>query len=214
MHAAPGALCLRTRLLTRRSRARARGAELDKLSASTPEGTAAAHAAKLAALRKRVGALSSALHAIQERLNRLHAALGRLPAVTLAELSRQELHAPPPPSPDALAARAGPLAAGAAQLLAATAAVAPGAGAATPPPPAQQAPPQHSAGRATGVTPQLWAAQRAQPVCDNAHALRCAARAQRALRRLCPPARFARQLRSHARGVQPRALIAVQRFRS
>ena len=87
-------------------------------------------------MRKRVGALSGTLHSIQERLNRLHAALARLPATTLAELSRQELHAPPPPSPDALAARAGPLAAGPGQLQAAVAAVAaatqPTAGASRP----------------------------------------------------------------------------------
>jgi hypothetical protein len=88
-------------------------AELEKLSSSTPDGTAAVHAAKLAALRKRVGSLSFALHSIQERLNRLHSAVGRLPASTLADLARQELHAPPPPSLEALAARAGPLADGA-----------------------------------------------------------------------------------------------------
>jgi hypothetical protein len=105
--------------------------------------------------------MSATLHAVQERLNRLHSALARLPAVTLAELSRQELHAPPPPSPDALAARAGPLAAGAGQLLAATAAVAPlgtpppGAHAATPPPGQAATLPPHSGGRVTGVSPQL-----------------------------------------------------------
>ena len=106
--------------------------------------------------------MSGTLHTIQERLNRLHAALGRLPAVTLAELSRQELHAPPPPSPDALAARAGPLAAGAGLLLAATAAVQPQAGgtpagvALTPPPGQSQQLPPLSAGRLpTGVSPQL-----------------------------------------------------------
>ena len=85
--------------------------QLDALTASTPDGTAAAHAAKLVALRKRVGQLSAALHTIQERLNRLHLAVGRLPAATLADLARQELHAPPPPQPDSLARRAGPLAA-------------------------------------------------------------------------------------------------------
>jgi hypothetical protein len=104
--------------------------------------------------------MSATLHAVQERLNRLHSALARLPAVTLAELSRQELHAPPPPSPDALAARAGPLAAGAGQLLAATAAVAPlgtpqGGPAATPPPAQAATLPPYSGGRVTGVSPQL-----------------------------------------------------------
>ena len=85
-------------------------AELDKLATATPEGTAAQHAAKLAGMRKRVGALSGTLHSIQERLNRLHLAVGRLPTATLADLARQELHAPPPPAPEALKARAGPLA--------------------------------------------------------------------------------------------------------
>jgi hypothetical protein len=73
-------------------------------------------AAKLVALRKRAGALSATLHVIQERLNRLHLAVGRLPTATLADLARQELHAPPPPPPEALAARAGPLAAAAANV--------------------------------------------------------------------------------------------------
>ena len=85
--------------------------ELDKVAATAPD-SAAAHASKLAALRSRVAALSSALHAIQERLNRLNAGVGRLPATTLADLARQELHAPPPPSPQDLASRAGPLTAG------------------------------------------------------------------------------------------------------
>jgi ABC-type transporter Mla subunit MlaD len=83
-------------------------AELERVSSRTPD-SAGAHAAKLAALRGRVAALSSALHGIQERLNRLNAAVGRLPATTLADLARQELHAPPPPSPHDLAARAGHL---------------------------------------------------------------------------------------------------------
>jgi hypothetical protein len=82
--------------------------ELDKVAATAPD-SASAHPLKLAALRSRVGALSSALHAIQERLNRLNAGVGRLPASTLADLARQELHAPPPPSPQDLASRAGPL---------------------------------------------------------------------------------------------------------
>jgi len=128
--------------------------ELDKLATATPEGTAAQHAAKLAGLRKRVGALSGTLHSVQERLNRLHAALARLPATTLAELSRQELHAPPPPSPDALAARAGPLAAGPGQLLAAVQAVAQQPQPGTVRGPAATPPPQPSE-RAAGVTPQL-----------------------------------------------------------
>ena len=128
-------------------------AELDKLATATPEGTAAQHAAKLAGMRKRVGALSGTLHSIQERLNRLHAALARLPATTLAELSRQELHAPPPPSPDALAARAGPLAAGPGQLLAAVAATTqPAAGASRP---AASAPPAQPNDRGAGVSPQV-----------------------------------------------------------
>ena len=126
-------------------------AELDKLATATPEGTAAQHAAKLAGMRKRVGALSGTLHSIQERLNRLHAALARLPATTLAELSRQELHAPPPPSPDALAARAGPLAAGPAQLLAAVAAsTAPGVSR-----PSASAPHAQPSERGAGVAPQV-----------------------------------------------------------
>lgn len=95
--------CARTLLNPRR-------AELDTLAANTPDGAAATQAAKLVALRKRVGALSAALHSIQERLNRLHLAVGRLPTATLADLARQELHAPPPPAPEALKARAGPLA--------------------------------------------------------------------------------------------------------
>jgi hypothetical protein len=83
--------------------------ELDRLSASSPDGTAAVHAAKLAALRRRVAALSSALHIIQERLGRLHAAVARLPTATLADLAKQELHPPAPPSAEDLRLRAGPL---------------------------------------------------------------------------------------------------------
>jgi hypothetical protein len=130
-------------------------AELDKLATATPEGTAAQHAAKLAGMRKRVGALSGTLHSIQERLNRLHAALARLPATTLAELSRQELHAPPPPSPEALAARAGPLASGPGQLLNAVAALSvaqPAPGEQRPP---ASTPPPQAGERGTGVSPQL-----------------------------------------------------------
>ncbi len=98
-----------------------------------------------------MGALSAVLHGIQERLNRLHASLARLPATTLAELARQELHAPPPPAPEALAARAGPLAGGAGQLLAAAAAMAPPQGAAG----AAATPPPHLGDRGSGVSPQL-----------------------------------------------------------
>lgn len=116
-------------------------AELEQLSASVPEGTAAAHAARLALLRRRVAAMSASLDGVQGRLNRLHAALARLPSTTLSELARQELHAPPPPRVEDLAARAGQLGAGPEALLAATAVVdgeaAAGAGRPFAPPPPQ-----------------------------------------------------------------------------